>query len=216
MNRDTKQPLRDFDQAAARWDQEPRRVQLAHAVADGIIKEARPCTATRMLDFGCGTGLVTLALAPLVGEIVAADSSQGMLEQLTDKCVTGGITMVKPLLLPPDGSGALPDGERFDLVVSSMTMHHIADVGGLVKRFHDSLLSGGQLCIADLDREDGSFHDDPTGVQHNGFSRAEMESFLSSAGFVDIRTVRVWEVRKSRPEGDQIYPVHLTIGRCTD
>jgi len=81
------QQLRDFNAVASKWDQEPRRVLLASAVSGAIIRNAGPNQTMRVLDFGAGTGLVTLALAPLVQEMVAADSSRGMLEQLD--CKTG-------------------------------------------------------------------------------------------------------------------------------
>ncbi len=206
--------LRDFDSVATRWDQEPRRVQLARKVVDAIMSEARPLQAMRVLDFGCGTGLVTLALASLVQEIVAADSSQGMLEQLANKFAASGISNVQPFLLPLDGAGQLPD--RFDLVVSSMTMHHIADVAALVKRFNSILKPGGQLCIADLESEDGSFHDDPTGIQHNGFAVSEMEHYFCDAGFRSVRTVPVMDILKTRDGQQHHYPVNMTIGRRED
>lgn len=206
--------VRDFDSVAAQWDQQPRRVELARAVSIAMIKEAQPGTSMRMLDFGCGTGLVTLALAPLVHEVVAADSSQGMLEQLSAKLIDSGINNVTPFLLPHDGLGELLP--PFDLVVSSMTMHHISDVAGLIRMFQVVLNTGGQLCIADLAAEDGNFHDDPTGITHHGFSNEEMLHLFCGAGFSDVRTLWVMDVEKRRGNGIQRYPVNLTIGRRDD
>lgn len=203
--------VRDFDSVAVRWDQQPRRVELARAVSIAMIRETQPDKAMRVLDFGCGTGLVTLALAPLVREVIAADSSQGMLEQLSSKLLDTGISNVRPYLIPHDGTGTLPI--PVDLVVSSMTMHHVADVDGLIKRFQAMLNPGGQLCIADLDAEDGSFHDDPTGIAHHGFCSLEMERLFSEAGFRDVHTVRVMDVEKQRGSDIQRYPVNLTTGR---
>lgn len=205
------QGMRDFDLVAARWDEQPRRVALARAVADTIIRETAPSASMHVLDFGCGTGLVTLALAPLVRRMDAADSSQGMLDQLVVKLSTTGISNVVPLLVPHADAEALPC--PFDLIVSSMTMHHIGNVGALLQRFYGCLATGGQLCIADLETEDGSFHDDPTGIQHHGFSSAEMEGLFRAAGFLAVRTVRVMEVQKVRDGRTYDYLVNLTIGR---
>ena len=50
-----------FDQAAATWDLTERRVALAHAVVEAITARVRLFGEPSVLDFGCGTGLVTLA-----------------------------------------------------------------------------------------------------------------------------------------------------------
>lgn len=205
-----KHQLRDFNSVASKWDQKPRRIQLASAVSEAIIKNAMPDQSMRALDFGAGTGLVTLALAPLIKEMVAADSSQGMLEQLQSKLTDSGITNVHPFLLGHAGPITLPG--KFDLIVSSMTMHHISDIGTLLGVFQAAMNSGGQLCIADLALEDGSFHDDATGIYHNGFTAAEMEGYFSGAGLVNIRTIQVMTVKKEREGSIMEYPVNLTLG----
>jgi len=76
---------RHFDLKAVTWDEEPRRVQLAKdlfaAITDTVV--LNPCIA--VLDFGCGTGLLTLQLATQGGHVTGVDSSQGMLDVLEDK-----------------------------------------------------------------------------------------------------------------------------------
>ena len=75
---------KDFDKEAATWDQNPGRVKLADDVADTIIREIHPAGDMDVLDFGCGTGLVTLRLQPFVNTITGADCSKGMLGVLQD------------------------------------------------------------------------------------------------------------------------------------
>lgn len=204
------QAIRDFDSVAAKWDKEPRRVKLANDVASAIIREAKPKKSEKVLDYGCGTGLVTLALLPYVAEVVAADSSKGMLAQLEQKLQEAGITEVKTCFVSLESPCSLEPG--FDLVVSSMTMHHVVDVSAQVLNFKGLLRQGGRLCIADLDKEDGTFHDDPTGIAHHGFSNIEMELFFRSAGFSNIRTVRVATIQKPVDSGLREYHVNLTLG----
>jgi ubiquinone/menaquinone biosynthesis C-methylase UbiE len=201
----------DFDSRAAQWDNLPRRVALANAVVDAIKLQADPQPWMRMLDYGCGTGLVTLGLQPLVKEAIAVDSSQGMLEQLEIKAREAGIENLQTVFIDLDQEWKLPEG--IDLLVSSMTMHHVPEIEPLLKYFSVIMNPGGLLCIADLDQEDGNFHDDTTGIPHKGFSVEEMEGFFLQAGFTDVRTVHVISVQKERDSKPQEYPVNLTVGR---
>lgn len=201
----------DFDSRAAQWDNLPRRVVLAKAVVEAIIREASPQPTMRMLDYGAGTGLVTLGLQPLVNEVVAVDSSRGMLEQLEIKAREAGITNLQTVLIDLDQQQwQLPDG--IDLLVSSMTMHHVPNVASLLAHFRECMNPGAQLCIADLDQEDGTFHDDATGIPHKGFAVAEMEGYFQEAGFTEVRTVLVTTVKKERDGTVHEYPVNLTLG----
>lgn len=191
-----------FDQAEATWDLAERRVALAHGVAQAIRARVAPAPALAVLDFGCGTGLVTLAMAAWVGSITGADSSPEMLRTLGEKAVALGIK-VAPLAL--DTAGTTPLGGPYDLIVSSMTLHHIADVPALLARFHDHLLPGGQVALADLDAEDGSFHDSADGVHHQGFDRNELAGWLAGAGFTAIHL----DTATVTAKGDKEFSVFL-------
>jgi SAM-dependent methyltransferase len=100
---------------------------------------------------------------------------------------------------------AAPD-ERFDLVVTVMTLHHIHDLVPVLDGFATLLSDGGHLCVADLEEEDGSFHSDDSGFDgHHGFPRAALTEQLEAAGFLDVRFERCHEMEK---EG-RTYPLFL-------
>jgi ubiquinone/menaquinone biosynthesis C-methylase UbiE len=203
---------RDFDKVAVSWDDEPRRVKLAGDLAESIMGEVKLTREVDLLDFGCGTGLISLHLQPHVRSLWGADTSAGMLEVFHGKLKERGITNVSTLLLDPAIETRIAGS--FHLVVSGMTMHHIADVGSLFKEFYRILLPGGEACIADLDSEDGSFHSDKTGVMHFGFDRSQIASMLASAGFIDIRDVTAARIIKEDEMGNKReYPVFLMIAR---
>jgi predicted TPR repeat methyltransferase len=199
-----------FDQAAAAWDEEPRRVTLARAVTDEIVRQIRPSRDSDVLDFGCGTGLLTLALQPLVRSVTGADTSAGMLDILKQKVRAQGLTNVETVMLDPEVP--LSVNARFHLIVSSMALHHVANLAPLFKRFHEQLHCGGRLALADLDREDGSFHDDPRDVHHLGFERSEIQSALAAAGFAGLGATTAIVTRK----GSHDYPVFLITGQRPD
>ena len=206
-----KKEKRDFDAAAAGWDQEPRRVKLARDVADAIRRELPLNKEMVVLDYGCGSGLVTLGLSPLVGRITGADSSTGMLDVLKRKLQEQAISNVDTMLIDLEQQQPLP--ERYDLIVSSMTMHHVQDVEALIKRFIEQLKPGGWLALADLEQEDGSFHSDLTGVLHHGFERGFFGTAFAGNGLSGVRTVTAASIEKPGEQGSRFYPVLLCLGR---
>jgi SAM-dependent methyltransferase len=102
----------------------------------------------------------------------------------------------------------VPD-ERYDVIVSSMALHHVEDLAPLFRRFHELLRTGGHVALADLDREDGTFHDDARGVFHLGFDRAEVGSLLAGAGFDSVEATTATVTRKNGRE----YTIFLVTGR---
>lgn len=184
----------NFNEAASCWDEEPRRVRLACKVAEAVKQEVALGDDMDVLDFGCGTGLVTLCIQPMVRSITGADTSDGMLDILRGKVVGQGLTNVKTVLLEP-GRESFP-AESFDLVVSSMTMHHVEDVGTLLHDFYRVLRPGGVLALADLDAEDGSFHGHGLAAVHSGFDRDWIHAMLKEAGFLKTRAVTAATVEK--------------------
>lgn len=201
-----------FDRIAKEWDQDPRRTEMAQAVARAIITEAKPQGTERGMEFGAGTGLATALLAPRLGEIVAADNSAGMLEILETKRTNLGLTNVR--VMRCDLARELPEGP-FDLIFSSMTLHHIEDVQALFTRLVSVLAPGGRVAVADLDAEDGSFHSaDAAGIAHHGFSRADIERWLAAADLGEIKFVTAHVVHKRGSDGrEREYPVFLAIAR---
>ncbi|MCX6543773.1 MAG: methyltransferase domain-containing protein [Acidobacteria bacterium] len=199
---------RRFDQVAATWDDDPKRVSLANAVADTIVRQVGLAAAMDVLDFGCGTGLLTLALRPNVRSVTGADTSTGMLSVLERKAREQALKLVTTWLLRPDDSYAFPGD--YDLIVSSMTLHHVASLAPLFAQFRDHLRPGGRVALADLDREDGTFHrPDVTDVFHLGFDRADLKALLAQAGFDDLADATAFVHHRN----DRDYPVFLISGR---
>jgi len=203
---------RDFDQAAATWDERPQRVKLAKDVADAVIRLAGVQPTMDVLDFGCGTGLLTLQLQPLVHSITGVDSSRGMLEILNGKISGRKLANARTVLCDLDNGDLLPG--KYDLVVSSMTMHHIPKIAPLLAHFYRVLAPGGCLCVADLDDEGGRFHEDNTGVFHFGFQREMMRAWFAEAGFVGMVDDTAAEIVKNDADGTLArFSVFLTTGR---
>ena len=147
-----RRPGPDFDARAATWDDDPAKVERAKAVAEAIAREVPLSPSMRALEYGAGTGLLSFLLRDQLGEITLADLSDGMLDVARGKIAGAGDPRMRAVRLDLSAGDAVP-GE-FEIVYSLMTLHHIPDTDGILRRFHDVLAQRGVLCIADLDRED--------------------------------------------------------------
>lgn len=172
-----------FDEKASTWDEDPAKVQRAAVVADAIAAAVPLGSATRVLEYGAGTGLVTQALRPHVGPVTLADSSEGMRAVMQAKVDAGTLTDARIWAL--DLATDAPPEEEFDLVVTVMALHHVTDLAPVLASFAAMLATGGHLCIVDLDHEDGSFHGEGF-AGHHGFRRPELADQLAAAGFGEV------------------------------
>lgn len=194
-----------FAEKAASYEQNPQRVDNVVAIGHAIKTQVTLQRDMQLLDFGSGTGLLLQQIAPLVGKITAVDVSPSMNAQLCAKApdIACELEVLEQDLLQT------PLHRQFDGIISSMTLHHIADIPALLGEFHRLLKPGGFIALADLDLEDGSFHTEDTGVFHCGFDRAEFAAKAQAAGFTDVQVVDASVVQK--PHGQ--YPVFLLTGR---
>ncbi len=175
-----------FDDQAASWDDDPAKVERARAVADAVASVIPLMGDERVLEYGAGTGLTAQALGERVGKVVLADSSGGMravMERKIAEAQLPATAEVWNLDLTRDE----PPAQRFDLIVSNLVLHHIQDLQPVLEGFHTLLDPGGHIAIADLDEEDGSFHEHTHDFDgHNGFDRTSLVGNLTQAGFVDV------------------------------
>jgi ubiquinone/menaquinone biosynthesis C-methylase UbiE len=199
--------MTNFDERAKDWDSDPKKVERARLVADAIRKAIPLSNEMKALEYGCGTGLLSFALQSDLGQITLADTSQGMLDVLSEKIASAGVTNMHPTRLDL-ASDPLPD-ERYDLTYSLMTLHHIHDVNDMLVKFCDLLTLNGYLLVADLDKEDGSFHTDGTTDVHLGFDRDELRKIVEDAGFGNVTFSTAYEIKKKIGNEERTFPVFL-------
>jgi ubiquinone/menaquinone biosynthesis C-methylase UbiE len=203
--------MTNFDERAKDWDADPKKIERARAVAEAI-RSAVPLTPKMSaLEYGCGTGLLSFAFQADLGQITLADTSQGMLDVLGEKIAAAGVTNMHPTRLDLS-TDPLP-AERFDLTYSLMTLHHIEDAKGILKKFHALLEPSGILCVADLDKEDGTFHTDGTTDVHLGFERGELQRWVEDAGFADVKFSTAFAIKKKINDAEKTFPVFLLTAR---
>jgi predicted TPR repeat methyltransferase len=158
-----------FDKDAITWDDLPRRVNLAKAVVKNIIPYLKG--NEKVLEFGCGTGLVGINIAPYVKELTGIDTSPKMVEKFNEKAHKLNIN-AKALV-----KNIFEINEKYDIVISSMTIHHIKDIFTLSEKLYETT---DNVFLADLVKEDGTFHTRGNeDVEHFGFSAEELFEYFS-------------------------------------
>jgi ubiquinone/menaquinone biosynthesis C-methylase UbiE len=203
--------MTNFDERAKDWDSDPDKVERARVVADAIRKAVPLSNEMKALEYGCGTGLLSFALQSDLGRITLADTSQGMLDVLSEKIANADVMNMHPVRLDL-ASDPLPT-EQYDLTYSLMTLHHIHDVNDMSVKFRDLLTPKGYLLVADLDKEDGSFHTDGTTDVHLGFDRDELRKTVENIGFGNVTFSTVHEIKKKIGNEEKTFPVFLMIAQ---
>lgn len=176
----------NFDEYAKNWDTE-KRISRARVIAEKILESINIQGNYSAMEFGCGTGLVSFNLYNKFKKITLIDSSIGMIDILNskiEKYKAGNMEAMYVDLIRED----LKEG-GFDVIFSSMVLHHINDVNLIIKKLYQLLNRDGYLCIVDLNEDDGNFHKDHHGFDgHNGFNQVELKGILTAAGFGNIES----------------------------
>ncbi len=169
-----------WDDQAATWDTDP--VVIAYSAAAFGSLEAllarhdRQLDGARALDFGCGTGLLTAALARAGATVYATDISEPMLDVLRAKAIER-VTAVSGPLEAALARGELPDG--LDLVCCSSVCAFLPDYPGTVRQLVQRLRPGGVFVQWDWEL-------DPTAEEPFGLTRSAVRDALQSAGLTDV------------------------------
>jgi ubiquinone/menaquinone biosynthesis C-methylase UbiE len=193
-----------FDDAAATWDDDPGHERRQVAVARAIEGAVNLGPGMRALDVGGGTGRLSILLADRVGSVVVTDPSAGMVQVARERIEAAGLSD-RLRAVQADLTIDRLDA-AFDVVWSSMALHHVPDLEGLLRSVAGLLVDGGRLAIADLDEDpDGAFHDKVDFDGHHGFDRQRLAERLARAGFTDVSFVDATTILK----GDREFGVFL-------
>ncbi|KAF7551483.1 hypothetical protein G7Z17_g4997 [Cylindrodendrum hubeiense] len=140
------------NQIAADLHQNAEWIGINHSTSDGSSKPIR------LLDYACGNGLASRALAPLVDTIRGIDISSTMVELYNTKAQEGGISPEKKRaisgdLLHPEATPSpelnSPEFFGFDVIVMCMALHHVEDPTAMIQKLSERLAEGGSLVIVD-------------------------------------------------------------------
>lgn len=167
----------EFKSKSHKWDT-PDKIFHAKEFVEELKKYISFDKEDKIMDFGCGTGLVGLELLPEVSFAVMADTSASMLEVLESKLDYAQLEKVEII----NGPLSLYKNRDIDKLISLMAFHHIENLDEIIERISKTLKHGGLFILGDVLTEDGSFHA-PATVPHNGFDLEELASRIEKFGF---------------------------------
>ncbi len=128
------------DRAAERFNRDPKRLDCLKGL--------------RILDIGCGGGVLSEPLARLGAHVVGADPSEANIAVARRHAAQSDLIVDYRCTT----AEALADrGERFDLVLAMEVVEHVADVGEFVRRCAEMVKPGGLMIAATLNRTVKSF-----------------------------------------------------------
>jgi 2-polyprenyl-6-hydroxyphenyl methylase / 3-demethylubiquinone-9 3-methyltransferase len=158
-----------FSALAAQWWDPRGKMAVLHKfnpVRLGFIKEAAcrhfgrdhkrldALAELRVLDIGCGGGILSEPLARLGAAVVGADPSQANIAAGQLHAAEAGVSVD---YRATTAEALADEGERFDLVLAMEVVEHVADLGLFIRRCTEMVRPGGLMITATLNRTLKSF-----------------------------------------------------------
>src|SRR3990172_3029854 len=163
----------------------------APAIRKMTVEMAAAARGEAVLDVGCGTGSLAIALKAEVGEsgeVRGIDASPEMIEQARRKAARQGAAV--EFVVAPIEELPYPDA-RFDLVVSSFMLHHLPN--GVKRKglaeVRRVLKPGGRFLAVDFGGTSQSLVGHLLSVLGHGHGHASMEALapvMAEAGFTEV------------------------------
>ncbi len=196
-----------FNDKAKDWDN-PMKIEMANKFVSEMFKNINFGSNLKVLELGCGTGLVGLQIAPLVKSIVFVDSSTQMIKVLKEKIDGFEAELNDSKIKIKDKSTFINgDIEKYttcdiDILFSLMAIHHIENTQKSIEHISSILKPGALFVIGDLKEEDGSFHGGEY-VPHKGFNVQQLAQQLENSDLEIVTTSIYNTIKKNENEYDQ-------------
>ncbi|WP_323035106.1 bifunctional 2-polyprenyl-6-hydroxyphenol methylase/3-demethylubiquinol 3-O-methyltransferase UbiG [Pararhodobacter sp.] len=118
------------------------------------LTKPRPFDGLRLLDIGCGGGLLAEPMARLGAEVVGADAAAGNIPVAQLHAEQSGLKIDYRHTTAEDLATA---GEQFDVVLNMEVVEHVADPLAYLTACHDLLKPGGLMVCSTINRNPKSY-----------------------------------------------------------
>ncbi|QSZ36803.1 hypothetical protein DSL72_006686 [Monilinia vaccinii-corymbosi] len=159
---------------------------LSFIGANWIADSSRPEHTVKLLDYACGTGLITRALLPTVTRSIGIDLSPAMVAQYNTRAANQGLSPSEMIAYqgnllssPTEAELEKEDLYEFDLAVVGLGFHHFDNPAWAARKLGERLKKGGILAVLDFESHDG--YGNPHGHPHgHGYENQHHEPTLSA------------------------------------
>lgn len=179
-----------WDDYAENWDDDEDVVTYSEK-AFLSLTEMLPLDGKRVLDFGCGTGLLTEKVSKVAKEVVGLDSSPKMIAILNNKKIENISTIVSTLSEGTIKSEKLLQ-EKFDIILASSVCAFLPDYEDALKLIEPLLVEGGVFVQWDwlITENNPDF----------GFAEKTVNEALTRTGFSDVTLSQPFSLSSSKGE----------------
>jgi len=118
------------------------------------LTDERPFEGLRLLDIGCGGGLLSEPMARLGADVVGADAAERNIPVARIHAEQSGLTID---YRHTSAEALAAAGEQFDVVLNMEVVEHVADPQAYLTACHDLLKSGGLMLCSTINRNPKSF-----------------------------------------------------------
>lgn len=140
-----------FADWANEYDRTLGKIQRHHNLLELVVKQSKIKKHDKILDIGCGTGLLSLKFLKQADcNITAIDSSIEMLNIFKSKIERLSLNLNIECDLQ-DASSLDFKNNSFDIVASTVTLHHLKNKLPTISKIYDILKPNGKLVIGDID-----------------------------------------------------------------
>lgn len=205
-----------FDGLATTWDDHPDRMERTLVVAKQLRATLDLDRVETALEYGCGTGQLSFALADALPHCLLVDTSLEMLKAaergIAERALPWDTERRNFATSSPEHPVAITD-----LIFSLQVLHHVDDLATTLSNMRRALRPGGHIALIDLPSGSAGFH---RGSAHShddnphldGLDVDALQTAMTAAGFRDVVRHEDIPLVKEDADGSQPYSLFFITG----
>ncbi|WP_300518510.1 bifunctional 2-polyprenyl-6-hydroxyphenol methylase/3-demethylubiquinol 3-O-methyltransferase UbiG [Aliiroseovarius sp.] len=128
-----------------------------------VLSDDQPFGGLRLLDIGCGGGLLSEPMARLGADVIGADAAEGNIKTASVHADQMGLEIDYRCTM---AEALVAEGEQFDVVLAMEIVEHVADPQAFLSACQQLVKPGGLFLCSTINRNPKSFAVAIVGAEH--------------------------------------------------